>query len=115
MQINNTSFSIKLSDDDILSFPHHGPFSLPKIFQAAEFRKLLKKRLYDFFDDFCNDNEILLSAGMNCELLKQSDLSCQTGKLKITVEFVPDIIESLPQIQVSDEVKHEPSPLDAFR
>jgi hypothetical protein len=121
MLIKNTDFSIKVSDDDILSFPHHGPFTLPSQFQVVHLKNLLVKRLHSLFDHYGDSAIVLLCEGMICELLKQEDLSCQTGKLKITVKFVPDIvevpdiIEPLPQIQASKEVKHESSPLDAFR
>ncbi len=66
-----------------------------------------RKRDIQEIHDWCNE-------GMKCEVLTCDGKGWQTGKVRLTLEFIPDEPE-VEEISASNQLSLPPSPLDDLR
>jgi hypothetical protein len=89
---------IQLSGKDVVSFEDFKPLQLSQTNKFSAFQE----KLEDFLKRYGTGNEDLLGDGIKCEILQLGSQEWKKGKLRIRVEFIPDL-------------EDENSDLDKFR
>jgi KGK domain len=89
---------IQLSEKDVISFKDFKPIGLDQTNKFSAFQNKLEY----FLKYYGEGNEDLLKNGIECEILQPGSQEWKKGKLRIRVEFLPNL-------------EDEDSDLDKFR
>lgn len=87
--------SIQISEFDVIYFPKEIPLSLSKTIRFIEFKEKLEERALHYDVD-----KPLMTSGLECELLQPGSQRWQKGKLKISIEFIPDKLNHSSELDV---------------
>ncbi|NET03064.1 MAG: hypothetical protein F6K61_21465 [Sphaerospermopsis sp. SIO1G1] len=103
------SESIRLNQDDVVSMPEDdNPFEASTL-KASEVYKEVR-------EDISGSLEELTQSGMKCEVLQTTGRGWRKGKLKFSLEFIPDEPEpAQTQNTESSPPAKDASPLDDLR
>jgi hypothetical protein len=91
--MNKQSTVIQISENDVISFFDSQPLYLSKTIKFIELKQEIKKRPLQHEAD-----QLLMSKGIECELLQPGSQGWQKGKIKINFEFIPDDIADLSEL-----------------
>jgi KGK domain len=106
-----------LQDKDVVWIESkNDPFVIEhETFLANEFLKELGRQCENIQDS--SDEETRSSwfgEGIDCEVLKPNH-AWQKGKVRIRLEFIPEVEEEISSSEEEDEIEPEASPLDEIR
>lgn len=113
---NPKSMNLSPTDESVLTFNHasrSGHFSDNAILGTKLFERIKQRLTTDNLRWMLPDEgELLMDQGLPCKRLVPGSTGWVSGKLKLTIEFVPDAPEP-----VTDTVSPDPSssPLDTIR
>lgn len=85
----NNNESIRVSELDVLYFSDKETLSLSKTIRFIELIERLEERAFHNEKD-----KLLMNDGVECELLQPGSQGWKKGKVKIHIEFIPEIIVS---------------------
>lgn len=97
-----------LVKDDVISLKKKVN-NLPQTFKVAELVHDLWRRWAKN-----NDEKLITSEGLDCQILKPNGRGWETGKLRVVIEFCPDVPEMIAELATEQRVGTD-SPLDALR
>jgi hypothetical protein len=93
---------IKVEEKDVINFFGEESFSWSKTIKSKDFIKKMHDEILRHEKD-----RLLTTTGVECELLKLGSQDWQKGRLKISLEFIPDDEDSV--------IANSNSDLDKFR
>lgn len=97
-----------LIKDDVISLKEKVN-NLPRTFKVAEL-------VHDLWNRWAKNNneKLITSEGLDCQLLRPNGQGWETGKLRVVIEFCPDVPEMIDELAPEQRVCAD-SPLDVLR
>lgn len=83
--------NLDLDNTDVVTMNPNGSFTETSTFQAFELRDAITKHLGKFRQWF--------DYGMECKVLRASGGGWKKGKLRLRLEFIPDVPEKKPDLE----------------